>query len=56
MERGYPGYILAQNQRVHAGRAFQCADGLQVAEMADNVMIGQNTASPGDIPGKTCYF
>ncbi len=56
MEGGYPGDILTQNQRVHAGGSLQRTDGLQVAKMTDNVMIGQNTACPGDIPGHARYF
>ena len=47
MERGYPGYILTYNQRVHTGLCpLQRADGLQVAKMSNDVVIGQNAPRP----------
>jgi len=40
------GRLLPEHQRVHGGGTFQCADGLEVAEVADDVMVRQNARAP----------
>ncbi len=43
----YSGYLLSQHQRVHARGALEGADGLQVAEMPDNLIILAHKDTPG---------
>ncbi len=44
------GLVLADDERMHTFGSFQGAYGFQIAEMPDNVMIGQNSPSSEDIP------
>ena len=45
--------VLSDDQRVNALRSLQRAHGLEIAQMANDMMIGQNTPAPENVSGRS---
>ena len=51
MEGGYPGKILPDDQGMNALCSLQGADGFEITEVTDDLMVSQYPSSSQDVTG-----